>query len=567
MALLAATGAGCRSAAYHARAADERATRLVESYRRDAAGRDEPFSVEPPADPLHRQLVEEQGLPTAAAPGVAAPGDAAPGGAASEGALPLGLLDALKIGTRHSRAYQDAKEAVFRTALALDLEQDGFRRSLAGTVSGAFSDDRSGEEPVRGASGEGEATLSRTFRGGASVVTRLAVDVVKLLTMDKDSALGLLADATVTVPLLRGAGAEVFAEPLTQAERNLVYAVYDFERFRRRFAVGLASDYLSVLERRKQIVNAEESYGRLRLSTERAARMAAAGRLPEIQVDQSRQDELRARERLVQARLAYQRELDDLKVSLGLPADARVTLDDGELARLASVLGGPPGGAEEGGHPDPVPPPLPFEDADAAVRLALAGRLDLRKAAGAAADAERGVRVARDNLRAGVKLVASGSAGEARALGSADRPDARLRPAEGVYSARLEVDLPWERTEEQVRYREALLNAERARRELDAREDAVKQEVREAFRAIEQARESYVIQYRAVAVARRRAESAELFLQAGRAQIRDLLEAEEALVSAENAVTSALVAYRSALWRLQRDMEVLGITEEGLWDE
>jgi len=68
-------------------------------------------------------------------------------------------------------------------------------------------------------------------------------------------------------------------------------------------------------------------------------------------------------------------------------------------------------------------------------------------------------------------------------------------------------------------------------------------------------------------VARRRVDSTDLFLQAGRAQIRDLLEAQESLISAQNALTAALVAYRVTELELQRDMGVLHVDANGLWQE
>jgi outer membrane protein TolC len=56
-------------------------------------------------------------------------------------------------------------------------------------------------------------------------------------------------------------------------------------------------------------------------------------------------------------------------------------------------------------------------------------------------------------------------------------------------------------------------------------------------------------------------------LKAGLVQIRDLLEAQEALISAQNAFTSALVTYRLAELQLQRDMGVLEVNEKGMWRE
>jgi len=82
-----------------------------------------------------------------------------------------------------------------------------------------------------------------------------------------------------------------------------------------------------------------------------------------------------------------------------------------------------------------------------------------------------------------------------------------------------------------------------------------------------QARESYRIQLEAVALAERRVDSTALFLQAGRAEVRDVLEAQEDLVNAQNALTAALVDYRVAELNLQRDMGVLQVSDDGLWHE
>ena len=58
-----------------------------------------------------------------------------------------------------------------------------------------------------------------------------------------------------------------------------------------------------------------------------------------------------------------------------------------------------------------------------------------------------------------------------------------------------------------------------------------------------------------------------LFLEAGRAQTRDLLDAQESLVSAETDLVQSLVAYRVAELEIQRDMGLLDVSSEGLWSE
>ena len=59
----------------------------------------------------------------------------------------------------------------------------------------------------------------------------------------------------------------------------------------------------------------------------------------------------------------------------------------------------------------------------------------------------------------------------------------------------------------------------------------------------------------------------DLFLEAGRTQIRDVLEAKSALLSAQNALTTAVANYRIAESALQRDMGVLKVNEMGMWQE
>ena len=50
-------------------------------------------------------------------------------------------------------------------------------------------------------------------------------------------------------------------------------------------------------------------------------------------------------------------------------------------------------------------------------------------------------------------------------------------------------------------------------------------------------------------------------------QIRDVLFAQESLLSAQNAMTAALISYRVAELEVQSDMGVIEIGEDGLWQE
>jgi outer membrane protein TolC len=195
-----------------------------------------------------------------------------------------------------------------------------------------------------------------------------------------------------------------------------------------------------------------------------------------------------------------------------------------------------------------------------AILIALENRLDLQAVIGAVYDAQRVVVVRADALRAGLTL-----GGSAR-FSDRDIEDG-LDFDGGRYAALLSLDLPIERTAERNVYRNSLINLERATRNVQTLEDQIKLSIRSQLRTLLESRESLRIQAQSVVVAEKRVRSATMFLEAGRIQIRDLLEAQDARLAAQNALTAAVVNYRIAELELQRDMGVLEVDETGLWRE
>jgi outer membrane protein TolC len=492
--------------------------------------------------------------------------------------LTLSLADALQIGARNSREYQARKELVFQTALALDLERDRFRQTWVGLLNGGLVRDLGADPATTTVSGGGDIGVTKRLLSGAAMSVNLAVDLVKLLTQGDDSAFGILADATIAVPLLRGSGEFVVSEPLRQSEREVIYSIYDFERFKRGFAVQLATEYYSVLELLEEVDNQHENYKWLIEATRRAHRMAEAQRSDQIQVDQTEQDELEARDTWVQALRAYESRLDGFKLLLGLPVDARVELERSEFEQLVALTAFHSERSASEHVPADAPveivPPSregggPFELApEDAVQIALRERLDLRIAIGRIFDAQRAVAVAADGLRPDLTLLGNASMGEARSGASgATLPSADLRPDKGTYSFFGLFDLGLERTAERNLYRNAQIDFEALVRAAQAAEDQVKFEVRENLRVLQEARERLQIQAQSLQLAQRRVDITSRFLDAGRAEARDVLEAQSDLVDAKNVLALERVRYRLAELALQRDLELLQVGEDGLWTE
>src|SRR5690606_14150498 len=117
------------------------------------------------------------------------------------------------------------------------------------------------------------------------------------------------------------------------------------------------------------------------------------------------------------------------------------------------------------------------------------------------------------------------------------------------WSASLDVDLPLDRKAQRNIYRASLLHLERAKRAEGLARDRARLEIYEAWRALDQERLSFRIAEEGVALAARRLE--EQLLRAelgglGGGDARDLVDAQEDLVDAQNLRTGALVDHTLA---------------------
>jgi len=592
----------CTSTKYRLKA-DKTAANIIQEKQEQALGKADEFSIERPSDILRRRLLIEQDLPYASEASLGAdklktiehwPEKDYPKAKPSvdqilspeaDKPLKLSLMQALQVGARNSFEYQSHKEDVFRSALNLDLKRNEFGFTFRGEVESLYKTDSTGKKTVRGTENSAALDLSKTLKGGAKLSTALAVDLAHLLTQGGASSLGIVADATIAIPLLRGSGRHIVTEPLTQAERNVVYAIYEFERFKKTFAVSIASDYLAVLKQLNQVENAAENYRNLIAAARRMRRLTDSGRATEIEVDQAVQKELSARNRWIVATESYKGRIDSFKSLIGLPPDAEIELDRTELDQLiapaSKIMADIASEEESSENREALPADAtielvapgrenagPFEmDESLAIELGLENRLDLRVAQGKVYDAQRAVVVSADALGAELTLFGKAKLGEARSIATAGLDNAELRTDKGIFSALLTLDLPFERTAERNVYRNSFIVLEQAVRDVQKLEDQMKLSIRKRLRDMYESRESLRIQTRAVSVAEKRVKSTSLFFEAGRAQVRDLLEAQDALLSSKNGLTAAAVDYRVAELEFQRDMGLLEIDEKGIWQE
>jgi outer membrane protein TolC len=511
----------------------------------------------------------------------------------------LTLEKALELAVKHNRSYQNQKESLYLEALALTLERHqytpifsgkgtaGYRGTpvdithystlaeamqaapgvvdeigrLAGTPADLISRYSSLVEQAgtvtglsashvdviedRDVSGNTQLGVDTLLKGGGRIAVDLTSNFLRFLTGDSRVSTSSALVGDFTQPLLRGAGKKVAAERLTQAERDVLYALRAFTRFRQEFTVKICGEYYNVLQERDTVRNNWNSLERFKTNVDRERAFAAEGQRTQAELGRLEQAQLNNEDNWTGSVRRYKQALDQFKIELGLPVSAPIVLDDAELDALKKqgVL-----------HPT--------INSDDAVKVAMTARLDLYTEYDKTEDAGRKVYVAANALKPGLDLLAGVKIPSDAGDNFQNLDFERYRWNVGV-----DTDLGLDRKQERNSYRAALINAERAKRELDLAKDEISLEVRDAWRTLDQARRAYEIAVKGVQLNQRRVEEQNLLAELGRATALNQVDAQNDLNTAENDLTAALVSHTVARLQFWRDMGILFIKSNGQWEE
>lgn len=446
------------------------------------------------------------------------------------------LDDCFHYGLAHAREYVARKEDLYLATLAVTLERHAFeprffaQSSVGVSGAGEYSDYASALNAA-----QTFGVRQKLPYGGEVVATALASTVSKLrqgVTESQSAAAVLEAN----IPLLRGAGM-VAQENLIQAERELVYEVREFERYRRAFLVSVASQYFSLVNQRAQILNRfrnVESYTFIRKRTQ-ALFEAGRPRVGLLDVQRAKQAELQARSDLVAVIDQYELSVDNFKLLLGMSTSEPLDIRPQYLS---------------------VSPPE--TDETAAMRVAEVLRLDLQTVRDRVEDARRKVKLAGNNLLPDLNLSGKASLGT--------DPTRKTFAVQGErldYSAGLTLDWPLDRVAERNAYRISQINLQRAQRSVEQAQDQVTIDVRAAVRLVRQQNYQVLLQRNNIALATRRKAFADIQFRDGKIDNRDYLDAETALLDAQNRLAQAISSQQIATLAYLRDTDQLRVDAQG----
>ena len=432
------------------------------------------------------------------------------------------------------------------------------------------------------------------------------------------------------VPFLRGGGRAVTLEALTQAERNLLYSVRSFAKFRQEFAVstlvnaqvqsfgssvttsgassgGGPSDpgvgFLNLVED-IQIV---ENYRKNLAVFERIAEVytelinGESSGLSNLQLDQILQNGQSARANLIQSRTTYRNDLDLYKIQLGMPPDTPMIPDRSRTAGFKRVFEDIDAWATSEDRLlsdlDVIAARLPkleniildgrsfqgvfTEGTDSelenllliAERTALENRLDLMNARAQLYDTWRQIRVSANALK-GVFNVAVTN--QIVTPPTTNNPFGFLDQAK-QFSLVLNAELPLVRVAERNNFRLQLINYERQRRALQNTEDFLKNQLRQEIRQMEQLYQQYEIAQKNLVLTIRQKDQAFEQIIAPPAstnvnnnaatQTLSLISAQSGVINNENSLVQLWYQYQVQRLQVYRDLGTLPYDEWEAFDE
>jgi outer membrane protein TolC len=462
----------------------------------------------------------------------------------------LTLTRALAFADQHRRQLQTAKEDLYLAALRLTLERHLWTPQFAAelrTIYGNFGEERGFDQAMRYVADLNVA--QRLPYGGkftAGVVSTLARDIGRGITTSEggEAVLG------VDIPLLRGAG-HVAREDLIQLNRALTYAVRDYEVFRREQLVRVAQQYFDLLRSKQDVLDAVSSVESAEADYERARAMERADEATILDTGRAVQRLLSESNRMATLQESFRFSTDQFKLLIGLPVDEPLGIDDVEdIGTIERMI--------EAGEYPLLQTPIAADDEQLALETAVRQRLELLNLRDQVEDAKRGVVVAGNNVLPELNW-------NTRLTFDTDPNHYRITNYEfDRANWRSEMVLAMDdRFSERNQYRAALIDVRRSQRSLTDLTERVRVDVRRAVNQMRLQERVLQIQVQNLRTAEMRSEYARIQFEEGFIENRDVIEAQNDLVSAQSALSAAKTARWSAVLEFRLATGTLRVDENG----
>jgi outer membrane protein TolC len=260
----------------------------------------------------------------------------APGNEELSTSKALALEDIVELALLNSREYQTQKETLYRAALRLSLQRFDYdvKFSTGGNrIATDYTHTRTGGTEVNHLRVPSSFQIDKMLATSGTVLLRFANNLV--LTFNGASGFATDIGSDIVLDIQQTVlQIDVQFEPLTQAERDVVYAARDFARFRKTLYTTLTRDYYTLIRTYRQVEIDSQNYLTLARAFSQAEQEYRARQVPRFEIDQVEQQVLSGRSSLIGRCNSLEQALDNLKIRIGLPTETPIDIDLTELEQL-----------------------------------------------------------------------------------------------------------------------------------------------------------------------------------------------------------------------------------------
>jgi len=430
----------------------------------------------------------------------------------------LTLAEAIKLALHANRSLKNSEYGVDSQEYALTATQSAFNWKYAPGTTAVMTEDSD-------SIGAGLTVAKKTTLGPS---VSLSQELYKNEYHDFENGWQAKFGVALTVPLLRGLGAEINLDSVHSAEYSLRSVQRSYDLAKINLVVETVAAVYDVVEQ-GELVNLDQlQIDRFHGHAMMAKAKEKIGLSDPIDAYRAQIRLKDAQDSLSRSREALRNAGDRLKILLAVPL--------GTMMETTAPL---------------TCPPLDVS-VDEAVTTAVQNRIELTQAEDEIENVRRSSRLAKHNLKPQLDMV-----GRYNRTANDDPVDRSLRLDEDFWSISLVSTTDWRRSVEKAEYQRSLLAVKSAELSRWAKVDSIKREVRQVFDSLLKAEERMQIRKEQINQAEGKLALAKTKFRHGMANNFNVIEAETELQEARTNLLSAKIDYIVGTYRLRAGMGTL----------
>ena len=439
--------------------------------------------------------------------------------AAQAEGIPLSLDEAIALALKQNMNLQSARDRLTSANISLETAKSEFQIKIRPKASGLFQQDENVDQSYG-------IQVSKQLKFGGE----LQWDANTRIDESLDNSYRTDVTLSLTQPLLKGRGTLPTTQELVSAERSAQSQYRSFMLAQQQLIINVASHYYGILRDEMLIEVNQRALERARLLLQAAEAKLKIGLASKMDVFRAELQVLTSENGMVDALESLDNTRRQFNLLLGV--DLEMTFD------LTSTLEY---------HTVEI-------QKEELLQYALDHRLELQEASDAVQDAERRLKIAKQNLYPPLDLSV-----QYTFSGDGDGFDQSLELDENYWGIGVNSSFDLDFARDRAAYQQAQLSLNSAIRAWEAKQQDVILEVLQMINSVKQAQARVELQKQSVMQAEKQLELSELRYKKGLSDNLDVIDAEEALLNANTSYYSAIVQHLIAQLRLKQAAATLDV--------